>query len=450
MARLFPHLPLGGVLLGLVAAGPAMAQGLDMSHGQQINVTAAGGFDWDQNAQTVTAYDRAQAIRGDVTVRGDKLIAFYRKKAATTPAPGQATPGATTPATPGTQAAGKPPGPDAPLAAHLGVAPPPETRRPHIVDDTPAGATSTPAPAGTPDATASASDPDVDTSLATPSDTLPQDLPIPDRPDPIGAPGNGPASGPAGTAQGTAPGAAQGDAAGGGASDGGGSSEVYRLEAIGHVHAFNLNDQAWGDHAVYDVDQAILVMTGEHLKMTAPQDILTARDVLEYHSHEHMSVARGNATMTTNDGRQIRADVLVGYDKPKTQRSNKRKEWRQTHPNGKNPLPDDATSPEDAAADDKPSPGAGTMDHVDAFGHIIIRTRTETITGDRGVYVPDTGIARLVGNVHITRGENQVSGTSAIVNLHTDISTLTDNPGSRVSGLVIPNQAGKGGKVQDK
>ncbi|WP_408887333.1 hypothetical protein [Komagataeibacter nataicola] len=80
-------------------------------------------------------------------------------------------------------------------------------------------------------------------------------------------------------------------------------------------------------------------MTGEHLKMTAPQDILTARDVLEYHSREHMSVARGNATMTTNDGRQIRADVLVGYDKPKTQRTNKRKEWRETHPNGRTPCP---------------------------------------------------------------------------------------------------------------
>lgn len=452
MARLFPHLSLGGVLLGLVAATPAMAQGLDMSHGQQINVTAAGGFDWDQNAQTVTAYDRAQAIRGDVTVRGDKLIAFYRKKAATTPAPGQATPGANTPAAPGTQAAGKPPGPDAPLGAHLGVAPPPETRRPHIVDETPApaGATNTPPPASAPATTAPDSDPDVDTSLATPSDVLPQDLPIPDRPDPISAPGNGPANGPAGAAQETAQGDAGASGAAGDGGSSGGSSEVYRLEAIGHVHAFNLNDQAWGDHAVYDVDQAILVMTGEHLKMTAPQDILTARDVLEYHSHEHMSVARGDATMTTNDGRQIRADVLVGYDKPKTQRTNRRKEWRQTHPNGKNPLPDDANTPEDAAADDKPSPGAGTMDHVDAFGHIIIRTRTETITGDRGVYVPDTGIARLVGNVHITRGENQVSGTSAIVNLHTDISTLTDNPGSRVSGLVIPNQAGKGGKAQGK
>ncbi|MFT9375112.1 MAG: hypothetical protein ABF590_04655, partial [Komagataeibacter saccharivorans] len=84
MARVSSHLSFGGVLLGLVVAGPAMAQGLDMSHGQQVNVTALGGFDWDQNAQTVTAYDQAQAIRGDVTVRADRLIAYYRKKTPTT------------------------------------------------------------------------------------------------------------------------------------------------------------------------------------------------------------------------------------------------------------------------------------------------------------------------------------------------------------------------------
>ncbi|GBQ18052.1 hypothetical protein CFR78_06855 [Komagataeibacter rhaeticus] len=419
MARARSTLPLGGLMLGLVAAAPAMAQGLDMSHGQQINVTAAGGFDWDQNAQTVTAYDRAQAIRGDVTVRADRLVAFYRKKA-TAPTTAAQAPQAGGPAT----AAPKPPGAGAPLADHMGVAPPLETRRPHITDDS---ATPAASPAAQPPAApALPGDPDVDTSLATTSDTLPQDLPTPDRPAPAGAPG--------GAGTGAASTNAPGDSSGPG-----GASEVYRLEALGHVHAFNTSDQAWGDHAVYDVDQAILVMTGQHLKMTTPQDILTARDVLEYHSHEHMSVARGNATMTTDDGRQIRADVLVGYDRPKDQRSHPRREWNETHPNGKKDTPVDT-------ADDRPAPGAGTIDHVDAFGHIVIRTRTETVTGDRGVYVPDTGIARLVGNVHITRGENQVSGTSAIVNMHTDIATLTDNPGSRVSGLVIPNQAGKGDK----
>ena len=58
---------------------PASAQQIDLSHGGQVTVTALGGFDWNQNAQTVTAYDSAQAVRGGVTVTADRLIAYYRK-----------------------------------------------------------------------------------------------------------------------------------------------------------------------------------------------------------------------------------------------------------------------------------------------------------------------------------------------------------------------------------
>ena len=56
----------------------ARAQQIDLSHGGQVTVTALGGFDWNQNAQTVTAYDNAQAVRGGVTVTADRLIAYYR------------------------------------------------------------------------------------------------------------------------------------------------------------------------------------------------------------------------------------------------------------------------------------------------------------------------------------------------------------------------------------
>ena len=249
-------------------------------------------------------------------------------------------------------------------------------------------------------------DPDVDTSLVTHSDTLPEDLPPPDRPasQSMGH-NNTPTSGGDGT-------------------PGNGGSEVYRLEAVGHVHIFTNTDQAWGDRAVYDMDQAVLVMTGTNMKMTTPQDILTARDTVEYHSREHMSVSRGNATLTTNDGRQMRADILVGYDRPKSERT--------PHGAGRDPG------------------GAGAIERVDAFGHILIRTQSEAVTGDRGVYVPDSGIARIVGNVHISRGLNEISGASAIVNMRTGIATLTDTPGSRVSGLVVPNQAGTGNKGTTK
>ncbi|GAA4481600.1 LptA/OstA family protein [Gluconacetobacter asukensis] len=302
------------LLLGAAAClslpGGARGQPIDLSHGGQISVTAAGGFDWDQKTQTVTAYDKAQATRGNVTVTGDRLIAFYRKKALA---------GSPAPATP-------------------------------------------PSP-----------------------------------------PADGSQSAEAGS----------------------GANEVYRLNALGHVHIFTDTDQAWGDKAVYDIDQAVMILTGNGLKLTTPQDVLTARDSMEYYSQTRMSVGRGDATVTTNDGRQIRADVLVGYSAP-------------TQPAAKSTA---QPAPQPAGQGGDPLTSSGKLEKVNAFGHVFVRTQTETVTGDRGVYVPDTGIARIVGNVHITRGQNQISGAAAIVNMHTGIATMTERPGGRVSGLIVPNEA---------
>src|SRR5580658_9338655 len=90
-------------------------------------------------------------------------------------------------------------------------------------------------------------------------------------------------------------------------------NEVYRMRAEGNVHIFTATDQAWGDQATYDLDQAVLVMTGNALKLTTPNDTLTARDTLEYWSQKHMAVARGDAVVVTNDARRVSADTLVAY-----------------------------------------------------------------------------------------------------------------------------------------
>ncbi|MBV1837489.1 LptA/OstA family protein [Acetobacter estunensis] len=326
--------------LWVSGSGQAHAQAIDLSHGGQITVTAVGGFDWDQNAQKVIARDQAQAVRGDVTVTADTLIAYYRKKAA------------------------------APTAA----------------GDKPAA----------------------------PATATPKDQPAP-----------APASPPPQEGGDTQPGGA----------DSSGSNEIYRLEAEGHVHIFTHTDQAWGDRAVYDIDQATLVMTGHALKLTTPQDVLTARDSMEYYSQPRISIGRGNATVTTNDGKQIRADVLVGYSAP----PDKKEEPSAVNPGGSEPKKEGG---------DPLSNGSGKLEKVNAFGHVWVRTiNNEIITGARGVYVPDTGIARIVDNVHITRGQNQLQGSAAIINMKTGVATMTERPGSRVSGLVVPNSGGdKGGK----
>jgi lipopolysaccharide export system protein LptA len=289
---------------------PAFGQALDLSHGGPVTVTAAGGIDWNQGEQTVTAHDDARAVRGDVTVTADQLIAHYRKKA----------------------------------AGRAGSAQPPPTPK---------------AATGAPDDT--------------------------------------------------------------------GNNEIYRLNAENHVHIFTQTDQAWGDHAVYDIDQAVLVLTGQALKLTTAQDLLTARDSMEYWSQKHMAVGRGDATATSNDGRRIKADTLVAYTVDNSQ-------------------PAKPGQPAAKPASAQPKPGqdplesSGKIQRVEAFGHVEVRTATEIVTGDRGVYVPDTGLARVVGHVHVTRGENQLNGSAAIVNMKTGVATMQETPGARVHGLVVPNE----------
>ncbi|MGH7070341.1 MAG: LptA/OstA family protein, partial [Acetobacteraceae bacterium] len=212
-----------------------------------------------------------------------------------------------------------------------------------------------------------------------------------------------------------------------------GGQQIYRLNAEGHVHIFTATDQAFGEHAVYDLDESVLVLTGGNLKLTTPEDVLTARRDLEYWPDKHMAVARGDAVVTTNTGRRLSADTLVAYTTPGTEPASSARSG------------EGSQSPPAAAATTDPlatsGSASGRIKRVEAFGHVVVRTATETISGDRGVYIPATGIALLIGDVRITRGENQLNGERAVVDMKTGVADLLSTPGLKVQGLVVPNSA---------
>ena len=213
-----------------------------------------------------------------------------------------------------------------------------------------------------------------------------------------------------------------------------GANEVYRLEAEGNVKIFTATDLAVADKAIYDIDQAVLLLTGSALTITTPNQVMTARDTMEYWSQKHMAVGRGLAVVVTTDGRRVTGDTLVGYTQPPP-------------PAPGTPAAASATPPKPVTPPTSGKPGAdplgtsGKLQRVEGFGNVEVRTATEIIKGDRGVYVSDTGIARLAGNVRITRGQNFVTGNEALVNMRTGISTLVQEPGRRVQGIVMPNDA---------
>lgn len=200
-----------------------------------------------------------------------------------------------------------------------------------------------------------------------------------------------------------------------------GGSEIWRLEADGSVRIETPTERAEGARAVYDMDQAVMVLSGAGLRLTTPDAVLTARDSLEYWPQRRMAVARGDALVVSADGRRIRADTLVGHFLEEA--------------------PARTTAPAQPGARAGVPAQGSRVDRVEAFGNIEIRTAEEVVRGERGVYSPVTGTARVTGNVRITRGENQLNGAEAIVDLRAGTARLVAAPGERVQGIVLPGSA---------
>ena len=75
----------------------------------------------------------------------------------------------------------------------------------------------------------------------------------------------------------------------------------------------------------------------------------------------------------------------------------------------------------------------GKLQKVDAFGHVVVAPPTDVVTGDRGVYVPDTGIAGWSAMYGSPEAQNQLKGSEAQVNMKTGVPAARQRPGGRVA-----------------
>jgi len=182
-------------------------------------------------------------------------------------------------------------------------------------------------------------------------------------------------------------------------------TEIWRLDADGNVRIVSPGQKAFGDKGVFDVDKSILILTGVKKKVhfITAQDKITADNQIEYWEAKQMAVARGNA-VARRENRVLRADVLAAYFRK--DRSGKSKVYR-----------------------------------IEAFDNVRVKTAEERAIADRGVYVVATGIAVLTGNVRMFRGQDQLKGCKAEINLNTGISKLFSCPasspgGGRVQGVL--------------
>jgi lipopolysaccharide export system protein LptA len=215
----------------------------------------------------------------------------------------------------------------------------------------------------------------------------------------------------------------------------GGETEIYRLNADGHVTIKGERQTVVGDQAVYDVDQQIGIVTGKTLKMTTATDVVTARDSLEWYDQKQVAVARGDA-VAVRDVKRIRADVLTAHmtkDKPQAATGNP----------GKAVPAAVQAKPRNSAVPLGDTDEGSRISRVDAQGNVLVSTETDVGRGDFGVYNADSGIATLLGNVTVTRGPNAIRGQYAVMDLNNNISRMMAAPATpsaaptRVEGLFI-------------
>jgi len=183
----------------------------------------------------------------------------------------------------------------------------------------------------------------------------------------------------------------------------GSGQQIQRVEAAGNVRIVTKTETAYGDTAVYTAatEDPVFVLIGKKLRIESARGVIYARDSLEYWEKREIAVARGDAFVIEGDHR-LKADVLVASM-------------------GKNP-----------------KTGKQEIVRIDADGNIHVSTPTDIVRGEKGVYNLLTDIVNLCGNVRITRGQDQLNGSCAEVNLKTGISRLAGGQSGRVRGLFTP------------
>ena len=224
----------------------------------------------------------------------------------------------------------------------------------------------------------------------------------------------------------------------------GSDTEIYRLNADGHVTIKGETQTVVGDQAVWDVDQQMGIVTGKALKLTTPTDVVTARDSLEWYDQKQVAVARGDAVAVRENVKRIRADVLTAHmTKDKAKPAETKPEARLAKSATANPT----AKPGAAAGAPGTSDESSRISRIDAQGNVIVSTATDIGRGDYGVYNADTGLVTLLGNVTITRGDNAIRGQYAVVDLNNNVSRMLPtagqpgSPPSRVEGLFVRQES---------
>ena len=181
--------------------------------------------------------------------------------------------------------------------------------------------------------------------------------------------------------------------------------EIYKIVAEGAVKITTPKETITSDTAEYMVETGVFTLKGKPVKIDSGKSTLTA-GLIVYNSKNKTANVTGGAQVT-EEKKRVRADRFLAFFK------------------------------EDG--------GKQSLKRVEAFGNVVITTPTEIAKGNRGDYDAETQVATLSGNVRLTRGDSQLNGERAEVNMKSGVSKLLAGDERPVAGETNP---AKGGRVR--
>jgi lipopolysaccharide export system protein LptA len=97
------------------------------------------------------------------------------------------------------------------------------------------------------------------------------------------------------------------------------------------------------------------------------------------------------------------------------------------------------------------------INRLDAAGGVVVHSPSETAKGDFGVYDLDRKLITLIGNVQLTRENNQVNGSRLVIDLNSGRAVVDGGPpgvnssGGRVTGhFTVPQRQQPQQQTQSK
>ena len=100
-----------------------------------------------------------------------------------------------------------------------------------------------------------------------------------------------------------------------------------------------------------------------------------------------------------------------------------------------------------AYAGNQGTAGGVQIKRLDAAGGVVVHSPSETARGDLGIYDLDRKLITLIGNVQLTRDQNQVSGSRLTIDLDSGRAVIDGGPpgvnqsGGRVTGhFTVPQR----------